>query len=273
MRGGRLRGRNRRAGRDTRDRARDPAPRVHPESGRRDDERSQHLRTSAARRRPHFPSTRWRATSSRTTRHFPTCTEQTCYEQAYGNIAYYQGPKAAFALVEQQYGGGADPTATESFTPSAQRRSPATRETSRGPSPGLVDLLVGLLPRRARARLRQREVIRPGRHSARRHAGSARIDVVAPGDWLTYQCLHGLGHGLMITTGYRLPLSLKVCKRLATTGTAPRARAASSWRTSSPRTEASHRGSATTIPCTRATGSHGTTSTTATSRRRPGSSV
>jgi hypothetical protein len=34
--------------------------------------------------------------------------------------------------------------------------------------------------------------------------------------WLAYQCVHGLGHGLMIHTGYDLPLSLDVCERLAT---------------------------------------------------------
>jgi hypothetical protein len=39
---------------------------------------------------------------------------------------------------------------------------------------------------------------------------------VRESSWLSYQCLHGLGHGLMITTGYRLPLSLDVCRRLAT---------------------------------------------------------
>ena len=31
---------------------------------------------------------------------------------------------------------------------------------------------------------------------------------------LEYQCLHGLGHGLMITTGYNLPTSLEVCDHL-----------------------------------------------------------
>ncbi len=31
---------------------------------------------------------------------------------------------------------------------------------------------------------------------------------------LEYQCLHGLGHGLMITTGFNLPTSLEVCDRL-----------------------------------------------------------
>jgi hypothetical protein len=31
-----------------------------------------------------------------------------------------------------------------------------------------------------------------------------------------YQCVHGLGHGLMIYTGYNLPLALKTCDGLAT---------------------------------------------------------
>jgi len=34
--------------------------------------------------------------------------------------------------------------------------------------------------------------------------------------FLSYQCLHGLGHGLMIYTGYDLPGSLKNCDRLQT---------------------------------------------------------
>jgi hypothetical protein len=35
-------------------------------------------------------------------------------------------------------------------------------------------------------------------------------------DYLAYQCVHGLGHGLMIYTGYNLPVSLDVCDQLAT---------------------------------------------------------
>ncbi len=34
--------------------------------------------------------------------------------------------------------------------------------------------------------------------------------------FLLYQCIHGLGHGLMIYTGYDLPLSLTTCKSLGT---------------------------------------------------------
>jgi hypothetical protein len=35
-------------------------------------------------------------------------------------------------------------------------------------------------------------------------------------EYLAYQCVHGLGHGLMIYTGYNLPVSLEVCDELAT---------------------------------------------------------
>jgi hypothetical protein len=35
-------------------------------------------------------------------------------------------------------------------------------------------------------------------------------------EYLAYQCVHGLGHGLMIYTGYNLPVSLRVCDDLAT---------------------------------------------------------
>jgi len=34
--------------------------------------------------------------------------------------------------------------------------------------------------------------------------------------FLDYQCRHGLGHGLMIQTGYDLPLALTICARLGT---------------------------------------------------------
>lgn len=39
--------------------------------------------------------------------------------------------------------------------------------------------------------------------------------VVRRTNWIAYQCVHGLGHGLMITTGLDLPLSLESCNKLA----------------------------------------------------------
>ena len=37
------------------------------------------------------------------------CSDQGCFQQAFGNIAYRQGPKPALALVDEIYGNGSDP--------------------------------------------------------------------------------------------------------------------------------------------------------------------
>jgi hypothetical protein len=37
------------------------------------------------------------------------CTDQRCFQQAFGNIAYREGPKAALQLVDDVYGDGSDP--------------------------------------------------------------------------------------------------------------------------------------------------------------------
>ena len=37
------------------------------------------------------------------------CTDQRCFQQAFGNIAYREGPKAALELVDDVYGNGSDP--------------------------------------------------------------------------------------------------------------------------------------------------------------------
>jgi len=34
--------------------------------------------------------------------------------------------------------------------------------------------------------------------------------------WLAYQCVHGLGHGLMLQSGYNMPFALSICDRLKT---------------------------------------------------------
>jgi hypothetical protein len=41
-------------------------------------------------------------------------------------------------------------------------------------------------------------------------------DGIRKTDYLAYQCVHGLGHGLMIYTGFNLPLALETCDKLAT---------------------------------------------------------
>ena len=143
-----------------------------------------------------------------------SCTEQTCFEQAYGNIAYYQGPKAAFALIEKQYAGGADPSCHRvvhmvGAATLARNHGNVARTFAEGSSLCWSGYYHGVLER-AFANVKS--------YDAKSLAAKSRAlcsdPQVRASSWLTYQCLHGLGHGLMITTGLQLPLSLNVCRLL-----------------------------------------------------------
>jgi hypothetical protein len=144
------------------------------------------------------------------------CTEQTCYEQAYGNIAYRQGPQAALALVEKQYAGGADPSCHRivhaiGAAALTRNRGNVARTFAQGSSTCWSGYYHGVLVR-AFADVKSFNADTLGAKS--RALCSDRS--IGASSWLSYQCLHGLGHGLMITTGYQLPLALDVCGRLAT---------------------------------------------------------
>jgi hypothetical protein len=143
------------------------------------------------------------------------CSEQMCYEQAYGNITYRQGPKAALALVEKQYAGGADPSChriVHAIGAAALTRNEGNiaRTFAQGASTCWSGYYHGVLVR-AFADVKSFNANTLGAKS-REFCSDRRVRASS---WISYQCLHGLGHGLMITTGYRLPLSLDVCRRLA----------------------------------------------------------
>ncbi|MBA2643285.1 MAG: hypothetical protein H0U82_10205, partial [Actinobacteria bacterium] len=143
------------------------------------------------------------------------CSEQTCVEQAYGNIAYYEGPKAAFTLVERLYAGGADPNCHRIVhaiggATLARNKKNVARTFAQGSSTCWSGYYHGVLER-AFVDVASYDPAALGAKSRDLCADRQ----VRKSTWLAYQCLHGLGHGLMITTGYQLPLSLEVCKRLA----------------------------------------------------------
>jgi hypothetical protein len=144
------------------------------------------------------------------------CTEQMCFEQAYGNIAFRQGPKDALALVEKQYAGGADPNCHRivhmiGAAALARNSGNVARTFAEGSSTCWSGYYHGVLER-AFVDVESFDADTLGAKSRALCADRQ----VRESSWLSYQCLHGLGHGLMITTGYRLPLSLDVCRRLAT---------------------------------------------------------
>jgi hypothetical protein len=143
------------------------------------------------------------------------CSDQACVEQAYGNIAYRRGPKAALARFEEQYGDGSDPAChrvvhTIGSASLSRNHGNVAKTFAEGSASCWSGFYHGVLERA----LVDVRGYRPERLAAVSR-GLCDDDGVRRLVWLAYQCLHGLGHGLMITTGYDLPLSLKVCNRLA----------------------------------------------------------
>lgn len=138
-----------------------------------------------------------------------------CLEQAFGNLAFEHGPRRALDELQRaearNAGVGADcHRIAHMVGAAALARSPgrvgeAFAEGSAICSSGYYH---GIAER------------------AFSDAPSGRLGAVARSlcadprirrtSFLAYQCVHGLGHGLMIFTGYDLPRSLRTCDRLRT---------------------------------------------------------
>lgn len=140
--------------------------------------------------------------------------DQPCIRQAFGNIAYYQGPKVALRLFAQKYGDYSDPNCH----PVAHRIGSATlarnhgnvaKTFAEGSSACFSGYYHGILER-ALLSVKSFDAASLAKVSRRLCSDPE----VRSSRWLTSACTHGLGHGLMITTGYDLPLALKVCDRL-----------------------------------------------------------
>ncbi len=142
------------------------------------------------------------------------CSDQLCREQAFGNLAYYSGPKRALAELEQEVGSartachriahviGAATLAR--FDGNVGRTFAAGSATcASGYYHGVLERSLVNVPSRAVSVLGG---VARGLCSGREVRALAELE---------YQCLHGLGHGLMITTGYNLSVALAVCDHLA----------------------------------------------------------
>jgi hypothetical protein len=139
-----------------------------------------------------------------------------CVEQAFGNMAFYRGPKPALRLFAQQI--VSDPAVesnchriahTLGSAALARYKGNVARAFSLGDSTCWSGYYHGILERAFYGLSTEAELGR-----------AARTLCEDPGvrrtTWILYQCVHGLGHGLMIQTGYNLPFALSICDRLAT---------------------------------------------------------
>jgi hypothetical protein len=139
-----------------------------------------------------------------------------CFEQGFGNLAYSAGPKAALGLFDRRR--AADKTVAADCHRIAHIIGSASllffkgnvAQTYAHGSPSCTSgYYHGILERAFTNVYSRHGLIRVAR-SLCRDAGVRRRG------FLDYQCNHGLGHGLMIQTGYDLPTALAVCRGLQT---------------------------------------------------------
>ena len=138
-----------------------------------------------------------------------------CYRQAFGNIAYHDGPEKALALLAKDdtriSGVHADCHQISHWVGHAglayykndagQALSHGAMTCNSGYYHGVLQLALAGLPRST--------VVKKARTLCSAPA-------VNTEEFLLYQCVHGLGHGLMIYSGDDLPWSLGTCHKLLT---------------------------------------------------------
>ena len=139
-----------------------------------------------------------------------------CYEQAFGNLAYYRGPRAALRIFDRM-------RATNSVVAAdchrtvhvigagalARFHGNVGKAFSLGSASCWSGYYHGILER-AFTNVGTTKGL--GKVARRLCASVKRRSTV----WIAYQCVHGLGHGLMIFSGYNLPFALSICDQLAT---------------------------------------------------------
>jgi hypothetical protein len=142
--------------------------------------------------------------------------DQRCLEQGFGNLAYSSGPKTALALFDRRRVTdktvAADCHRIAHIIGSASLlffKNNVAQTYARGSASCTSGYYHGILERAFTNVLTKRGLIKVAR-SLCRDAGVRRRG------FLDYQCNHGLGHGLMIQTGYDLPTALAVCGGLQT---------------------------------------------------------
>jgi hypothetical protein len=144
------------------------------------------------------------------------CSSERCYEQAFGDVAYYQGPKAALALFQHEMAtnsainSGCHPIAHYIGAGTlARNHGNIPKSFAAGSSICWSGFYHGILERAFYGISTEAGLIK----AARRVCSDPSLQT---DQFLFYQCVHGLGHGLMISTGYDLPYALHVCEKLQT---------------------------------------------------------
>ncbi|MGB2873903.1 MAG: cytochrome c [Gaiellaceae bacterium] len=141
--------------------------------------------------------------------------KQFCYRQAFANIAYRDGPEKALALLATDDRAMASVHADchqishwVGHAALARYHGNAAEALAHGAMTCNSGYYHGVIER-SFAGLPRNEVVSKARQLCTTPA-------VTKEEFLLYQCVHGLGHGLMIYSGDDLPWSLRACHRLQT---------------------------------------------------------
>ena len=136
--------------------------------------------------------------------------EYACFEQAYGNVAYYAGPKKALATLQERADAASNSCHRMAHIIGAASLARYDGQVGRTFAEGTSDCFSGYYHGVLERSLVNVKSYRSSALGAVARSLCTEAEVRAVAE-LEYHCLHGLGHGLMITTGYGLPVSLEVC--------------------------------------------------------------
>jgi hypothetical protein len=143
-------------------------------------------------------------------------TDPTCYEQAFGNLAYDEGPRRALAVfaksIDTNRTVAADCHRIAHLIGAgalARLRGRVADAFALGAPTCWSGYYHGILERAFEGVGTTADL---GQVSRRLCAGVKKRSTI----WIVYQCVHGLGHGLMIYASYSLPTALGVCAKLET---------------------------------------------------------
>jgi len=138
-----------------------------------------------------------------------------CLEQAFGNLVYNEGPKPALATLQRALqsdaavAAGCHRIAHRMGSAALSRYKDKVARAFIAGSPVCASgYYHGIIERAFLGQPTDRLAV-----VARQLCSDPQIEERR---FLAYQCIHGLGHGLMIYTGYDLPGSLKTCDELRT---------------------------------------------------------
>jgi mono/diheme cytochrome c family protein len=136
-----------------------------------------------------------------------------CLEQAFGNLTFNEGPKKALALLQK------DSTTNTAVAADCHRiahrmGSAALSRFHDQVAPAFIAGTPVCASGYYHGIIERAFLGQPTSRLATVARQLCTDSQITKQTFLLYQCMHGLGHGLMIYTGYDMPLSLKTCKDL-----------------------------------------------------------